>query len=230
MPTRALSALKYLLICSAMALTVASCGVGGGGGGGGGSGEDNDGNYPGYTDFQVERDYLDSGDLTDITLTVYDINSDGIFVKFHYPPALRYMGGSSMTYSGDSEAWVGTEPFDSATTSSGKYLVFRVSRPPEDQTNRVAIGFTMRATGGDPSAYIEVDLDNNDPTIPDNIEFNSKDPQFYSDDRWNINIAGTPLATPTPAATGSATPAPTGSETPEPSGSATPAATGTPAT
>lgn len=79
----------------------------------------------------------------------------------------------------------------------------------------------MRATGGDPSSYIEVDLDNNDPTIPDDWEFNSKDPQFYSDDRWNISIAGTPVATPTPAATGSATPAATGS--------ATPAATATPA-
>jgi hypothetical protein len=220
MPSRALRALEYLLICSAMALTVASCGVGGGGGGGGDGQDGNGGNYPGYTDFQVERDALDSGDLTDVTLTVYDINQDGIFVKFHYPPSLRYMNGSSMTYTGDSESWVGTEPFAATTTSTGKYLVYRVSRPPENETNRVAIGFTMRATGGDPSAYIEVDLDNNDPTIPDNIEFNSRDPQFYSDDRWNIQIAGTPLATPTPAATGSATPAATGSPTP--------AATGTP--
>ncbi len=220
MPPRALTALKYLLICSAMALTVASCGVGGGGGGGG-SDSANDGNYPGYTDFQVERDSLDSGDLTDVTLTVYDINQDGIYVKFHYPPSLRYMAGSSMTYIGDAQSWVSTEPFAATTTSTGKYLVYRVSRPPQNETNRVAIGFTMRATGGDPSAYIEVDLDNNDPTIPDSQEFNSMDPQFYSDDRWNIAIAGTPLATPTPAATGSATPAP--------SGSATPATTATPA-
>jgi hypothetical protein len=229
MPPRALTALKYLLICSAMALTVASCGVGGGGGGGG-SDSANDGNYPGYTDFQVERDSLDSGDLTDVTLTVYDINQDGIYVKFHYPPSLRFIPGSAITYSGDAQSWSATAPFDSATTSNGKYLVFRVSPPPEDQTNRVGIGFTMRATGGDPSSYIEVDLDNNDPTIPDGLEFNSKDPQFYSDDRWNISIAGTPIATPTPAATGSATPAPNGSATPAPSGSATPSTTDTPAT
>jgi hypothetical protein len=102
-----------------------------------------------------------------------------------------------------------TSPFDSARIGSDKYLVFRISRPPEDQTNQVSIGFTLRAVSGDPSAYVEVELDNNDPTMPDNLEFNDSDPQFSSDDRWNIDIAGTPMATPTPSTSGSATPATT---------------------
>lgn len=211
------NALKNILILIALALTAASCGVGGGGGGG-----SEDSNYPGYTDFQVERDSLDSGDLTSVTLTVYDINKDGIFLKFHYPGSLAFQSGSAMTYSGDMQSWVPTAPFDSTTTDSGKYLVFRVYPPPQDETNRVGISLTMRAVSGDPSAYIEVDLDNNDPSIPDELEFNDRDPQFSSDDRWNIGIQGTPAATPTPATTGSATPAP--------SGSATPAATTTPST
>ena len=203
----------------ATGIAVASCGVGGGGGGGG---SDTSDNYPGYTDFQVERDSLDSGDLTNVTLTAYDINEDGIFIKFHYPSSLSFQYGSAMTYAGDAETWQASAPFDSATIGSDKYLVFSVARPPADQTNRVAISFTLRAISGDPSAYIEVDLDNNDPTVPDSKEFNSTDPQFSSDDRWNISIGGPVAATPTPAATGSATPAATGS--------ATPAATATPGT
>lgn len=213
MRTNVTTTLKNLLILCAIALTIASCG-GGGGGGGSSSGEDS--NYPGYTDFQVERDSLDSGDFTNVTLTVYDINPNGIFVKFHYPYSLRFQRGTAITYSGDAQTWTATAPFDSATTSDGRYLVFTVSPPPADETNRVGISFTLQATSGDPSAYIEVDLDNNNPKVPDNVEFNPKDPQFYSDDRWNIGINGTPVVTPTPAATGSATPAPSGSPTPGP--------------
>ena len=182
---------------------MASCGGGGGGGG------DEGANFPGYTEFYVERDSLDSGDLTDVTVTVFDINRNGVFLKFHYPSSLAYRSGSAITHTGDSDSWTTTSPFDATSNETGKYLVFRVSRPPEDETNRVSIGFTLRAVSGDPSAYVEVDLDNNDPALPDEKEFNDTFPQFSSDDRWNISIAGTPAATPTPEATGSATPAAT---------------------
>jgi hypothetical protein len=208
--TRALS-----LMLAVASVAVASCG-----GGGGGGGEDSSDNYPGYTDFQLERDSLDSGDLTDVTLTVYDINPNGIFVKFHYPSSLRFVAGSAMSYSGDAQTWQTTAPLTATSVGSEKYLVFTVSPPPPNQTNRVALSFTMKAVSGDQSAYLEVDLDNNDPQVPDRLEFSANDPQFTSDDRWNISIGGAVAPTPTPAATGSATPAPTGS--------ATPAATATP--
>ncbi len=204
MPAVSLEILRRILIPVAIGLTMASCG-----GGGGGGGSDAESNYPGYVEFQVERDSLDSGDLTDITATVTDVNRNGVFLKFHYPSSLAYRSGSAIMHSGDEDSWVMTSPFDSATIGSDKYLVFRVSRPPEDQTNRVSVGFTLRAVSGDPSAYVEVELDNNDPTMPDNLEFNDSDPQFSSDDRWNIDIAGTLMATPTPSASGSATPAAT---------------------
>ncbi len=203
MSTGSLETIKRILIPVAIALTIASCGGGGGGGG------ESDTNYPGYTEFQVERDSLDSGDLTNVILMVHEVNNDGVFVKFHYPSSLRYQVGSAMMYSGDDESWTSTAPFDSASIESDKYLVFRISRPPQDQTNRVAIAFTVRAVSGDPSAFIEVELDNNDPTIADEQEFNSADPQFSSDDRWNISIGGAPAPTPTPVETGSATPAAT---------------------
>ncbi|MEY4668047.1 MAG: hypothetical protein RL518_746 [Pseudomonadota bacterium] len=206
MPTDSLEKLKRLLIPVAIGLTMASCGgVGGGGGGGGGEGA----NYPGYTELYVERDSIDSGDLTDITATVADINRNGVFLKFHYPSSLAYRSGSAIMHSGDAESWATTAPFSAATNGTDKYLVFRVSRPPEDEDNRVTIGFTLRAVSGDPSAYVEVELDNNDPALPDSKEFNESYPQFSGDDRWNISIAGTPAATPTPAAIGSATPAAT---------------------
>jgi hypothetical protein len=201
MPSASLEKIKQLLIPVAISLTIASCGGGGGGGG------DAESNYTGYVEFQVERDSLDSGDLTDITATVTDINRDGVFLKFHYPASLAYRSGSAIIHSGDEGSWTTTSPFDAATNGTDKYLVFRVSRPLEDQSNRVSIGFTLRAVSGDPSAYVEVELDNNDPSLPDNLEFNDSSPQFSSDDRWNISIAGTPA--PTPGATGSATPAAT---------------------
>jgi hypothetical protein len=204
MPTDALEKLRRFLIPLAIGLTVASCG-----GGGGGGGSEAEGNYPGYTEFHVERDSLDSGDLTDVTVTVFDINRNGVFLKFHYPSSLAYRSGSAIMHTGDADSWTTTSPFDATSTGSDKYLVFTVFPPPDDQTNRVSIGFTLRAVSGDPSAYVEVELDNNDPALPDNEEFNDSYPQFSSDDRWNISIAGTPAATPTPGATGSTTPAAT---------------------
>lgn len=199
MITDSLKTIRRLLVPVAIGLTMASCGGGGGGGGGGGA----ESNYPGYVEFHVERDSLDSGDLTDITVTVTDVHRDGVFLKFHYPSSLAYRSGSAIMHSGDEESWTMTSPFDAASNGADKYLVFRVSPPPEDQNNRVRVGFTLRAVSGDPYAYVEVELDNNDPSLPDNLEFHDSSPQFSSDDRWNISIAGTP------AATGSATPAAT---------------------
>lgn len=213
MPSPKKSTIGLATTCIA-AITVASCGVGGGGGGGGGGDESE--NYPGYTSFQLERESLDTGDITESSVTVHDINPGGVILKFFYPTSLRFLPNSAFMYTGNSTSPEAVTPIG-ATTEEGRYLVFFLSPVPEGQPNQRTIQINLKAVAGDLEAFLEIDLDNNDPTIPDAYEFNAGKPNFTAIDRFNIDIGGKPAGTPTPLGTGT------------PAGTATPAATATPA-
>lgn len=200
-------ALLSLILLVGASLAV-SCGVGGGGGGGGEGGT----NYPGSeSDFLVERDSLDTGDITQVRLMVSDINRNGAILKFRLSKSLKYMRNSAQAISGDAENYRLVTPSE-ASDSDGRYLAFFIRRPPEDEKNYYYVAFNVKAVSGDSQAFIEVDLDNNDPNTPDSREFSSTNPQFSSIDRWNIDIAGAGGATPTPTASG--TPTAKGTATP----------------
>lgn len=197
---------------------IAACGVGGGGGGGGGDTES--ANYAGDIDFQLETDSLDSGDLTQVRVTVRNMNPDGVILKFHYPDALKYQRGSGVLYVGydNYSERVYAAGDGEVSNSEGRYLAFFLFPRAMDNGNDQTVQFNMKAIAPNMNAYIEVDLDNNDPNVPDSLEFSAADPAFTNVDRWNLDISGTPIATPTPG----------GSETPGASTSPTPAATATP--
>jgi hypothetical protein len=217
MPSRKKTAIGLITTCIT-ALTVASCG-GGGGGGGGGSSSGDGSNDPGYTTFQLERDSLDTGDITNASVTVYDINPQGVVLKFYYPLSLRFLPNSAFIYTGNSETPEAVTPIG-ATTEEGRYLVFFLSPAPDGEPNQRTVQINLKAVSGDQEAFLEIDLDNNDPTIPDSYEFNAGKPNFTAIDRFNVDIGGKPAGTPTPVGTGTAAPG----------GTTTPAATATPAT
>ncbi len=220
-----------IVIPFATAILIAAataCGMGGGGGGGGGGGSDTaNSNYEGYIDFQLEKDSLDSGDLTQVSLTVYDMNPNGVILKFHYPEALRLVRGSGVLYVGNDGYSQQIFADAEETVDGSRYLAYFLFPKDMDNGNQQTVVFDLKAIAPDASAYIEVDLDNNDPNIPDRKEFSAEDPQFTNIDRFNVGIVGTPLATPTPEGTASADGTPSSSETP--STTPTAAASGTPA-
>lgn len=220
-----------IVIPFATAILIAAataCGMGGGGGGGGGGGSDTaNSNYEGYIDFQLEKDSLDSGDLTQVSLTVYDMNPNGVILKFHYPEALRLVRGSGVLYVGNDGYSQQIFADAEETVDGSRYLAYFLFPKDIDNGSQQTVVFDLKAIAPDASAYLEVDLDNNDPNIPDSKEFSAEDPQFTSIDRFNIGIVGTPLATPTPEGTASADETPSSSETP--STTPTAAASGTPA-
>jgi hypothetical protein len=214
---------KILIPLSTAILVAAAtaCGMGGGGGGGGSSSDTANSNYEGWIDFQLEKDSLDSGDLTQVSLTVYDMNPNGVILKFHYPEALRLVRGSGVLYVGNDG--YSQQIFADAEESvdGSRYLAYFLFPKDMEDGNQQTVQFDLKAIAPDASAYLEVDLDNNDPNIPDRKEFSAEDPQFTNIDRFNVSIVGTPLATPTPEADGT----PSASETP--SSSQTPGTTPT---
>ena len=189
-----------MLACS-LALCLA-CGGVGGGGGGGGSGT----NDPGELALTVDRSHIDSGDIARVRVDVFDINENGVVLKLKFTNSLSFMRGSAFFYKDEDKERAVTPNFDSSDADA-RYLVFIFSRRSAYGRSHISLDLDLKAVAGDPKGYIEVDLDNNDPVVPDSQEFSAKNPRFSAQERSGIRIdgtAGSGSATPTPAATAAA--------------------------
>jgi hypothetical protein len=174
-----------------------------GGGGGGGS---SDTNNPGEVTLQVEKSYMDSGDLTGVRAEVFDINPNGVILKIRYPKSLRYVKDSAVFYKGEDEERP-VAPNTEATDDENRYLVFFFSRRSANGDSYISVDFDLKAVSTDLEAFVEVDLDNNDPTVLDRDEFKVSAPRFTALQTWEIDIEGEEDDSQTPG--GSATPTPT---------------------
>lgn len=188
---------SFALICSFVVCL--ACG-GGGGGGGGGT------NNPGEVVLTVERGHIDSGDIANVRVEVFDINEAGVVLKLKFTKALKYIKGSAYFYKGEDKQREVTPNFDSSD-SNARYLVFFFSRRSAYGRSHISLDLNLKAVSGDPDGYVEVDLDNNDPTVPDLNEFSTKNPGFTAQERSAVEIdgtvssgGGTPTPTPTAAA------------------------------
>lgn len=188
------------LVCS-LAMCVACGGIGGGGGGGG-----SDTNDPGELALTVDRSHIDSGDIVRIRLDVFDINENGVVLKLKFTKALSFMRGSAFFYKDEDKERAVTPNFDTSDADA-RYLVFIFSRRSAYGRSHISLDLDLKAIAGDPEGYIEVDLDNNDPIVPDSQEFSANNPRFSAQERSDMRIDGSPgagSATPTPAATAAA--------------------------
>lgn len=195
---------KLLLV--ALISTISSCGGIGGGGGGGGSSA----NYAGNVYLELERDYLDSGDLSRVKIEINDLNPDGAILKIRTSRSLRYNPNSGLLFP-DRDEQRRVSPSEESTSDTDRFVVFFLYPRNAIDEHFISLQFDIKAATGDEEAFLEVDLDNNDPNIPDSLEFRSNDPRFSALERREIYIEpedGEPEATPTPAATGSPTATP----------------------
>jgi hypothetical protein len=177
-----------------------------GGGGGGGSSE----NYAGDVFLDLESDHIDSGDLNKISIEVTDINPEGSVLKIRMSRSLRYVKSSAVMFP-DREEEMRVSPSEEASTDYERYLVFFLS--PEDALggDYISLNFTVKAVSGDEDGYIEVDLDNNDPSVSDSQEFKVSAPKFTAKQHRSIFIeldSSEPTPTPTPGGTVTATATP----------------------
>lgn len=179
-----------------------ACGGIGGGGGGGGS----DTNDPGEIALTLDRSHIDSGDIARVRVDVFDINENGVVLKLKFTKALSFMRGSAFFYKDEDKERAVTPNFDTSDADS-RYLVFIFSRRSAYGKSHISLDLDLKAIAGDPEGYIEVDLDNNDPIVPDSQEFSASNPRFSAQERSGMRIDGSTgagSATPTPAATAAA--------------------------
>lgn len=197
------TSIKKPLILS-LVLMINSCGGLGGGGGGGSSA-----NYAGDIGLTLEKDYLDSGDLNRVTVEVANLNRDGVLLKIRTSKSLRYVENSAVLFP-DREEKSRVSPAEESSSDQDRYLVFFLDRQDAFGDDYIALQLDVKATEGDKDAFIEIDIDNNDPNIPDSKEFKSSAPRFSALERREIYIAPDASEqadqTPTPAVTASPSP------------------------
>jgi len=168
-------------------------------GGGGGSGPTN---ATGDLVLQVEKDELDSDEFTRVRVDAFDINKEGVILKFHYPRSIKYSRGSA-TLRPNEDGNTSFDPFTEATSGPDRYLVFFIKPENAEGDDDITLEFDLKAIEEDPEAFVEVDLDNNDPNIADSREFEADDARFSALDHRDIEIRddSTLRPTPTPTAT-----------------------------
>jgi hypothetical protein len=181
-----------------LATIVTACG-----GGGGGS---TDSNYTGNIVIDLERDHIDSGDINRVSLEVVDINPKGSLLKIRLSKSLLYVKGSAVLFPHREEERP-TAPSDRVATEEERFLVFFLYPSDAIAGDFISLSFNVKGIAGDKRGFIEVDLDNNDPSIPDSQEFDPSAPRFTAKERRSIYIdADTSEPTPTPTPSGTQTP------------------------
>jgi hypothetical protein len=201
-------------------LTVLVMAVACGGGGGGGPRSSNE---PGDLSLWLEKGSVDSGDLCRARVDIYNPNPAGVILKFRLPTSIRYSTNSAVLFP-DEEDQRRIIPSFEATKDGFRYIVFFLSDAEIRYGDYSTLELNLKADRADPNALVAVDLDNNDPNIPDSREFNAKQPQFASVEELGLEILGEPGPTRTPG------PARTPGATSTPGATRTPSATGTPST
>jgi hypothetical protein len=178
---------------------LSSCGGGGGGGG-------SDTNFAGELSLDLERDNLDSGDLTQVRIEVRDLNKSGAILKVRSSTSLRYVRNTAALFP-DRDEELRVSPSTDEATENERYLVFFLSSEDALGGDFIQLELTMKATKGDDDAFIELDLDNNDANIPDSKEFSVESPRFSAVVERSLYIArDASEPTPTPQPSGTATP------------------------
>jgi len=189
-----------ILRAIAIATIITACGGGGGGGG-------SDSNYSGNIAIDLERDHIDSGDINRVSLEVVDINPNGSVLKIRLSKSLLFVKGSAVLFPGRDEESE-TTPDERAETDNERYLVFFLYPSDAIGGDFISLSFNVKGITGDKKGFIEVDLDNNDPSIPDEQEFDAASPRFTAKVHRSIYIdADSSEPTPTPTPSGTGTPA-----------------------
>jgi hypothetical protein len=184
---------KALLATTTWSLLAVGAACGGGGGGGGPQAS----NDRGDVSLSLETSSVDSGDLCRARVEIYNPNPSGVILKIRFPTTVRYSKSSAVLFPNEEEERPISPSFQ-ATYEGFRYLVFFLSNDEIRYGDYSALELNLKASLPDPAALISVDIDNNDPNIPDNQEFDDKRPQFYSVEEVELEIRGEPRPTPTP--------------------------------
>lgn len=156
----------------------ASCGGGGGGGG----------SFFGAAKVSINANprTIFVGDRTLVSTSFEEVNEDGIIVAFRYPTNFAYVRDSAkLTVN---KQTVDIVPLVNDKNSGKKYLVFVFSADTFGKDRRGAFEFQLLGESAVDTARIEVDPRIRDTHLPDDRQFNIKNPVFGTDEGIDVRI------------------------------------------
>jgi hypothetical protein len=172
---------------------VAAIGCGGGGGGGGGGGADE---FVGAARVSVRCSpkNIDSGDRTQVSITLSQVHENGIAVKVRFPVGLKYVPSSSFLKAGERELDASPAVNATSETEEMNYVVFYLTQGQFSRTTQeyageagtLLIQLEGRKTVTD--GEIEVDPDVDDPAEDNSTEFDITSPEFISEASASISV------------------------------------------
>lgn len=141
----------------------------------------------------VSPSHIDSGDRTEVAITLSNVIKDGLALKVRFPDALKYVRSSALLLIGDKEIDI-TPKFNGPGQDSDRYLVFYISQSAfrkNGQDYNGESGTVVLQLEGIESVtdgMVEVDPDVDDPLQPNDSEFNVEAPQFDAEATAPISV------------------------------------------
>jgi len=178
-----MASIAWTAAAFATALTgVLLTGCGGGGGGGGSE-------FVGAASVSlaVTPTEVDTGDNTRMQIRLSDVHKDGVALKVRFPSGLSYVPDSAFLFVDESKK--NLSPTNNVKIDDHVYLVFYITQNTvgKDKQGTITIEIKAKEQG---NGSVEVDPDVDDPLISNDVEFNTKDPQFDPDDSVDVKIRG----------------------------------------
>jgi hypothetical protein len=165
--------------------------IGCGGGGGGGADE-----FVGAARVSVRcsPQNIDSGDRTQVSITLSQVHENGIAVKVRFPVGLKYVPSSSFLKVGERELDASPAVNATSETEEMNYVVFYLTQGQFSRTTQeyageagtLLIQLEGRKTVTD--GEIEVDPDVDDPAEDNSTEFDITSPEFISEASASISV------------------------------------------
>jgi hypothetical protein len=176
----ALRSLGRIILLFAL-LTLTGCG------GGGGGGDDFIG--AAEVSLDVEPRTIDTVDRMRVRTTIFNVNENGIALKFRFPIGLAYVEDSASVQLDDNGS-LAIKPRDNQSTEEFTYLVFYLPQDYFGNDGREAREFEMQlvASAEIESGQVEVDPDIDDPQTKNSEEFDIENPGFGAEDAVSIRV------------------------------------------
>jgi len=162
----------------------------------GGGGSSDDSTFVGAADVSVstQPSQIDSGDRTEVTVTVWNVHENGIALKVRFPEGLGYVPGSAVLLIENKEIDLTPQVNALVADEQTRYLVFFISQSSfringqEYTGGEGTVVLQLEGLDGVTDGLIEVDPDVDDPAEANDTEFSLEDPQFVAEAEASITV------------------------------------------
>lgn len=178
---------RFVAFAVAACTALTSCG------GGGGSSD----SFVGAADVSISTTptTIDSGDRTEVSISLWNVHENGIMLKIRFPEGLKYVSSSAFLLTDNDDVDL-SPTINDAASDGDKYLVFFLSQSLFKQSGQDyngeggTVALQLEGISAVTNGLIEVDPDVDDPQQSNDVEFDIENPEFNAQAETSITVIG----------------------------------------